>query len=269
MWSASSGGFRRGWLRDGYRAELLPAAPLHRHACSLAAAAAPQTRPATCPRRAPLRRRRHVSRLCEPPGDTARLQVLFQRFLQLRDVFSLDDFLSGWRVCGLLLAGSVGWGGVGSHRGAGLACCTARLGPNRLPAGPARLPQVPGRAAQRHPARQLGGLCFLRLLLQGAPETAARAQPGPPFHGCTCTAACAARAPPPPRGPLVAASYSRRGRHLPVRHPPSQLLCELAEQEQDTVRRFVDDVEAAWGVRFAPGFDPTLQYMAHLWEPLR
>lgn len=141
MWSASSGGFRRGWLRDGYRAELLPAAPLHRHACSLAAAAAPQTRPATCPRRAPLRRRRHVSRLCEPPGDTARLQVLFQRFLQLRDVFSLDDFLSGWQACCLPLAGPsvVGWAGVGIHRGVGWACWrgAAEARPAHPPADPA------------------------------------------------------------------------------------------------------------------------------------
>lgn len=46
--------------------------------------------------RSPSRRRRHLGRLCEAGPDASRLALLFQRFLQLRDVFSLDDFLSGW-----------------------------------------------------------------------------------------------------------------------------------------------------------------------------
>jgi hypothetical protein len=67
----------------------------------------------------------------------------------------------------------------------------------------------------------------------------------------------APRAPPPPPSfaPAVAA--------------PLQLLHQLSTGEQAAVRRFVDRVEAAWGVRFAPGFDPGLRFMAHVWEPLR
>ena len=51
--------------------------------------------------------------------------------------------------------------------------------------------------------------------------------------------------------------------------PPRQLPSELSQAEQGAVCRFVDEVEAAWGVRFAPGFDPGLRFMAHVWEPLR
>jgi hypothetical protein len=48
-----------------------------------------------------------------------------------------------------------------------------------------------------------------------------------------------------------------------------QLLHQLSGTEQAAIVRFVDDVEAAWGLRFQPGFNPDLPFMAHLWEPLR
>ena len=48
-----------------------------------------------------------------------------------------------------------------------------------------------------------------------------------------------------------------------------QLLHQLSGTEQKAIVRFVDDVEAAWGLRFQPGFNPDLPFMAHLWEPLR
>ena len=35
------------------------------------------------------------------------------------------------------------------------------------------------------------------------------------------------------------------------------------------MRTFVDDVQSIWGVEFLPGFDPSITFMAHLWEPLR
>lgn len=51
--------------------------------------------------------------------------------------------------------------------------------------------------------------------------------------------------------------------------PALQLLGDLSREEQHTIRRFVDRVEAAWGVRFEPGFNPDLHFMCHVWEPLR
>lgn len=48
-----------------------------------------------------------------------------------------------------------------------------------------------------------------------------------------------------------------------------QLLHQLSEPEQANIRGFLDDVERAWGFRFAPGYDPHLPFMCHLWEPLR
>jgi hypothetical protein len=36
-----------------------------------------------------------MSRL-HPSPDTSRLQLQFERFLQLRDVFCIRQFLSGW-----------------------------------------------------------------------------------------------------------------------------------------------------------------------------
>lgn len=48
-----------------------------------------------------------------------------------------------------------------------------------------------------------------------------------------------------------------------------RLLGQLDEAQRAQIERFVDDVEAAWGVSFPPGFDPDLPFMAHVWEPLR
>ncbi|PRW60464.1 expressed protein isoform A [Chlorella sorokiniana] len=44
---------------------------------------------------------------------------------------------------------------------------------------------------------------------------------------------------------------------------------QLGEADRAAVMAFVDQVEGAWGVRFTPGYDPELRFMAHLWEPLR
>lgn len=51
--------------------------------------------------------------------------------------------------------------------------------------------------------------------------------------------------------------------------PRPQLLHELGPGEQAAIERFVDEVEGAWGLRFPPGFNPDLRFMAHVWEPLR
>jgi hypothetical protein len=44
---------------------------------------------------------------------------------------------------------------------------------------------------------------------------------------------------------------------------------ELSAAQQAEIRRFVDQVEDAWGMQFEPGYDPDLRFMAHVWEPLR
>ena len=40
-------------------------------------------------------------------------------------------------------------------------------------------------------------------------------------------------------------------------------------QTQASSERFVDEVEKRWGVKFPEGRNPDLNFMAHLWEPLR
>lgn len=40
-------------------------------------------------------------------------------------------------------------------------------------------------------------------------------------------------------------------------------------QTQASSERFVDEVEKRWGVKFPDGRNPDLNFMAHLWEPLR
>lgn len=40
-------------------------------------------------------------------------------------------------------------------------------------------------------------------------------------------------------------------------------------QTQASSERFVDEVEKRWGVKFPKGRNPDLNFMAHLWEPLR
>ena len=52
-------------------------------------------------------------------------------------------------------------------------------------------------------------------------------------------------------------------------HISLQLPHQLAQDYRAAVVAFVDQVEGAWGVRFTPGYDPELRFMAHLWEPLR
>lgn len=32
--------------------------------------------------------------------------------------------------------------------------------------------------------------------------------------------------------------------------------------------QMVDQLEATWGIRFEPGFNETIRFMGHLWEPL-
>ena len=49
----------------------------------------------------------------------------------------------------------------------------------------------------------------------------------------------------------------------------AQLPHQLPDADRAAVVQFVDEVEGSWGVRFAPGYDPELRFMAHLWEPLR
>ena len=55
---------------------------------------------------------------------------------------------------------------------------------------------------------------------------------------------------------------------LPISRP-RQLPHQLSEPDRAAVIAFVDQVEGAWGVRFTPGYDPELRFMAHVWEPLR
>lgn len=31
----------------------------------------------------------------------------------------------------------------------------------------------------------------------------------------------------------------------------------------------MDEMEQAWGIQFEPGYDESLSYMAHLWQPVR
>lgn len=113
-------------------------------------------------------RLRHVSKLWEIVPDSSRLPIHFERFLQLRDVFCIREFLSGW--------------------------------------------------------------------FMGAPvETILRGN---------------------------AEEFVAYGFHC-------RLLHQLSEPEQANIRGFLDDVERAWGFRFAPGYDPHLPFMCHLWEPLR
>jgi hypothetical protein len=44
---------------------------------------------------------------------------------------------------------------------------------------------------------------------------------------------------------------------------------DLSAKELQTVREFLIKVEKAWGIRFPEGHDPSLRFMAHVWEPLR
>ncbi len=40
-------------------------------------------------------------------------------------------------------------------------------------------------------------------------------------------------------------------------------------QAQQSTKQFVDKIQRHWGVSFPEGKDTELQFMAHLWEPLR
>jgi hypothetical protein len=44
---------------------------------------------------------------------------------------------------------------------------------------------------------------------------------------------------------------------------------DLSPADMATASAFVDAVQEAWGVSYAPGRTPGLSFMAHLWEPLR
>lgn len=48
-----------------------------------------------------------------------------------------------------------------------------------------------------------------------------------------------------------------------------QPLQELSEEDQDTVKRFNQQLQTAFNVKFTKGSNPDLQLMQHLWEPLR
>ena len=43
----------------------------------------------------------------------------------------------------------------------------------------------------------------------------------------------------------------------------------LGPGEQTAVDDFVAAVESKWEINFLPGYDPSLRFMAHVWEPLR
>lgn len=43
---------------------------------------------------------------------------------------------------------------------------------------------------------------------------------------------------------------------------------ELAPAEAGAVAAFLARVEERWGAAFPPGYDPSLRFMAHIWEPL-
>ncbi|KAL3146801.1 hypothetical protein ABBQ38_014780 [Trebouxia sp. C0009 RCD-2024] len=44
---------------------------------------------------------------------------------------------------------------------------------------------------------------------------------------------------------------------------------DLSPKTQASSEHFVDEVERRWGVKFPEGRNPNLNFMAHLWEPLR
>lgn len=44
---------------------------------------------------------------------------------------------------------------------------------------------------------------------------------------------------------------------------------DLGPEDAGAVARFIRDAERLWSVKFQPGYDPKLSYMAHVWEPLR
>lgn len=44
---------------------------------------------------------------------------------------------------------------------------------------------------------------------------------------------------------------------------------ELPPDSMRLVKEFIAQVEKRWEVAFPAGFDPSLRYMAHVWEPLR
>ncbi|KAK9804722.1 hypothetical protein WJX72_001924 [[Myrmecia] bisecta] len=44
---------------------------------------------------------------------------------------------------------------------------------------------------------------------------------------------------------------------------------KMTSQKRKSAHAFVGEIEQAWGVQFEEGYDPSLRFMAHCWEPLR
>jgi hypothetical protein len=43
----------------------------------------------------------------------------------------------------------------------------------------------------------------------------------------------------------------------------------MGVQDQAMVRSYVSQIETKFNIKFEPGHNPDLEFMAHLWEPLR
>lgn len=44
---------------------------------------------------------------------------------------------------------------------------------------------------------------------------------------------------------------------------------ELSAEERRRMQSFLALTEARWGVNYPPGYNPSLKFMSHVWEPLR
>lgn len=239
----------------------------------------------------PACRLRHLSRVSPQQGpDAGQLAALFDRFLELRAVFCINRFLSGWCAAADTFAAAVlsplhaactrspyclhaacMRSLAARCQGPAPAAARAQRAPtNRQPPLPPAS-QVSGRAAGAGAAGQPGGLSGLWLPRQGAlplvwsagcalfsAQLAAALRPALPRLQPHTPAALV----PCPR-PHAAAAFP------PAAGPHAQAWDQLSPAEQAEASAFVDRVESAWGVRFEPGHTPGLPFMAHAWEPLR
>ena len=226
--------------------------------------------------------------------DTSRLPLLFSRFLELRDVFDV-------RLCVCVGGGAGGCGAARKERS-----CPLPPTPDPPPASEGLFPPPPPTLLPLLLLLLLPPLLLLLPLLptllllmplvllplqinqfvsgwfRGAPAEAVlrgnledfvaygfhcRVRYGVAAAACVCVTHSHAEV---ERRMLAHSQHPPKRTRAHCLPPPlAQTLEQLSAAEQRRVRSFVDDVEAAWGVRFRPGFDPALPFMAHVWEPLR